>query len=89
MGFKFMEFPNDVISVAGTITLCFTELELWIMILRPMLNMKVQCPIHSKTVLHDKCKLSWDGEVRDGAREGVGHEAQHVQLGKAVPGARR
>ena len=47
-----------------------------------MLNMKVHCRIHSKTVMRDKCKLSWDGEVRDGAREGVGHEVQHVQLDK-------
>jgi len=30
---------------------------------KPMFNMKLQCLIHSKTVLHDERKLLWDDEL--------------------------
>ena len=70
VGFKLMEFPNDVTSVAETIALCFSELKfdkkvIGITLDNDTLNnveYEASMPDSLKTVLHDKCKLLWDGE---------------------------
>lgn len=70
VGFKFMEFPDDVTSVAETIALCFSELKfdkkvIGITLDNDTLNnveYEASMPDSLKTVLHDKCKLLGDGE---------------------------
>jgi len=70
VGFKFMLFPNDVTSVAETIEFCFSELKIdkkviGITLDNDTLNndeYEASMPDSLKTVLHDKCKVLWDGE---------------------------
>jgi hypothetical protein len=70
VGFKFMEFPDDVTSVAETVALCLSELKfdkkgIGITLDNDTLNnieYEASMPDSLKTVLHDKCKLLWDGE---------------------------
>jgi hypothetical protein len=70
VGFKFMQFPDDVTSVAEITELCFSELKIDKKVIGITLDndtlhnveYEASMPDSLKTVLHDKCKVLSDGE---------------------------
>ena len=71
VGFKHMEFPNDVVSVAETIALCISELKVDKKVISITLDNGTldnefyeASMAHSlKSTLHDNCKLLCGGEL--------------------------